>query len=115
MPPRHWCLVVVDFDLKDIRYYDSMGAGGQAYLDAMLRYLQDEHKTKKGAPLPGGWTKTRTTPDTPRQHNGYDCGVFAVFCAHYAALGAKLDFSQADIRHFRNRMMIDILNKRLHE
>ncbi|KAH8049610.1 hypothetical protein JL721_11646 [Aureococcus anophagefferens] len=110
----HWCLIMVDFELQQVRYFDSMGGGGDAYLRAMIQYLKDEHLAKKGAPLPGDWQPVRTTDDTPRQLNGYDCGVFATFCAHYAPLGAPLDFSQADIPHFRDRMMIDILDKKLY-
>ncbi|KAH8049907.1 hypothetical protein JL722_11691 [Aureococcus anophagefferens] len=110
----HWCLIMVDFELQQVRYFDSMGGGGDAYLRAMIQYLKDEHLAKKGAPLPGDWQPVRTTDDTPRQLNGYDCGVFATFCAHYASLGAPLDFSQADIPHFRDRMMIDILDKKLY-
>ena len=91
-----------------------MGATGDAYLRAMLQYLKDEHQTKKGAPLPGDWTLTPTSQDTPRQHNGYDCGVFATFCAHYVSVGAAPAFDQADIPQLRERMMLDILNKQLH-
>ena len=110
----HWCMVMVDMARKEVRYFDSMGAGGEPYLKAMKRYLEDEHRTKKGSELEGGWTLTRTTRDTPRQTNGYDCGVFASFCAHYMSLQEQLDFSQDDIQHFRIRMMVDILNKRIH-
>ena len=81
---------------------------------AMFQYLKDEHETKKGAPLPGDWTLTPTSQDTPRQHNGYDCGVFATFCAHYVSVGAAPAFDQADIPQLRERMMLDILNKQLH-
>ena len=110
----HWCMVMFDVARKEVRYFDSMGAGGEPYLKAMKRYLEDEHRTKKGSELEGGWTLTRTTRDTPRQTNGYDCGVFASFCAHYMSLQEQLDFSQDDIQHFRIRMMVDILNKRIH-
>ena len=110
----HWCMVMVDVARKEVRYFDSMGAGGEPYLKAMKRYLADEPRAKKGSELEGGWTLTRTTRDTPRQTNGYDCGVFASFCAHYMSLTEQLDFSQDDIQHFRIRMMVDILNKRIH-
>ena len=60
------------------------------------------------------WTLTHTSQDTPRQHNGYDCGVFATFCAHYVSVGAAPAFDQADIPQLRERMMLDILNKQLH-
>lgn len=114
----HWCLVCVDFDRKTIQYYDSMNDGGLEYLRAMRRYLGDHHRaTYDGAPLDSdAWTLVPTTPTTPQQSNGYDCGVFATFCAHYLAYGISPDlpsFSQDDVRHLRRRMMIDILNKRL--
>ena len=70
----------------------------------MLRYLQDEHQAKKSTPFDStgwrqvrttqdpfdffAWRQVRTTQDTPRQMNGYDCGVFATFCAHYLSVGA---------------------------
>ena len=45
--------------------------------------------------------------------NGYDCGVFSTFCAHYASAGAALEFSQRDIPDFRLRMMTSILEKEI--
>jgi sentrin-specific protease 1 len=81
---------------------------------AIRRYLADEHLDKqKCAWNPEGWDLVRTTNDTPRQLNGYDCGVFATFCAHYLSAGVNPSFSQADIPHLRRRMIIDILNKKI--
>ncbi|KAJ8602616.1 hypothetical protein CTAYLR_010197 [Chrysophaeum taylorii] len=112
----HWTLLVVDMLKKEIRYFDSMGAAGTTYLHAMRKYVEDEHENKKdGAPLPDApaWKLVPTTPNTPRQANGYDCGVFATFCAHYYALGLEPDFSQADIEHLRHRMLLSILDAEL--
>ncbi|KAJ1446328.1 hypothetical protein M885DRAFT_577845 [Pelagophyceae sp. CCMP2097] len=55
-----------------------------------------------------------STPDTPQQSNGFDCGVFASYCAHYVFLGAKPSFSQQHMPHLRRRMMADILARRIH-
>ncbi|KAJ1445736.1 hypothetical protein M885DRAFT_625901 [Pelagophyceae sp. CCMP2097] len=111
----HWCLAAVDMELKTVRYYDSMGGSGSAYLRALMRYLGDEHQDKRGSPFDAaGWTKVTTTPVTLQQSNGFDCGVFASYCAHYVSLGAKPSFSQQDILHLRRRMMADILAKRIH-
>jgi sentrin-specific protease 1 len=49
----------------------------------------------------------------PRQHNGYDCGVFICQFAEYASRQAKFDFSQADIKEFREQMVFEIIEKRL--
>ena len=109
----HWCMVMVDVARKEVRYFDSMGAGGEPYLKAMKRYLEDEHRTKKGSELEGGWTLTRTTRDTPRQTNGYDCGVFMTHTADYLSRDGKLDFNQAEMTYARRLMVWQILNKTL--
>ncbi|KAJ1447670.1 hypothetical protein M885DRAFT_471721, partial [Pelagophyceae sp. CCMP2097] len=106
----HWCLAAIDMELKTVRYYDSMGGSGSAYLRALMRYLGDEHQDKRGSPFDAtGWTMVATTPDTPQQSNGFDCGVFASYCAHYVSLGVKPSFSQQNVPHLRRRMMADII------
>jgi sentrin-specific protease 1 len=53
----HWCLSLVDFERKKVSYLDSMGGRNQACVDALLQYLRDEHKDKKGLPFDdSGWT-----------------------------------------------------------
>lgn len=47
----HWCLSMVDFREQKINYLDSMGGRNQECLDALLQYLRDEHKDKKGQPF----------------------------------------------------------------
>ena len=76
-------------------------------------YLYYEHRAKKGGGSEGGcaWRLVPTT--APLQTNGYDCGVFATFCAHYLAHGVDPNFTQEHIPHLRRRMMVDILNKRI--
>jgi sentrin-specific protease 1 len=110
-----WCLAAVDMHLKTVRYYDSMAGPGWVYLRALLRYLGDEHQDKKGVRFDAaGWTMVATTRNTPQQLNGFDCGVFASYCAHYISLGVRPAFSQADMPHLRRRMMADILAKKIH-
>jgi len=113
----HWGVAIVNMDQKTVRYYDSMGGSGSGlvYLRALLRYLGDEHQDKKGVPFDSaGWTMVPTTRNTPQQLNGFDCGVFASYCAHYVSLGAKPSFSQQHMPHLRRRMMADILDKKIH-
>jgi len=111
---KHWCLIAVDMEQKTVRYYDSMGGPGLVYLRALLRYLGDEHQDKKGVPFDAaGWTMVPTTRDTPQQSNGYDCGVFASYCALYLANDVDPAFSQEDVPLLRRRMMMDILYQRI--
>eukprot|EP00633_Aureoumbra_lagunensis_P000120 CAMPEP_0197304078 /NCGR_PEP_ID=MMETSP0890-20130614/52051_1 /TAXON_ID=44058 ORGANISM="Aureoumbra lagunensis, Strain CCMP1510" /NCGR_SAMPLE_ID=MMETSP0890 /ASSEMBLY_ACC=CAM_ASM_000533 /LENGTH=472 /DNA_ID=CAMNT_0042784043 /DNA_START=186 /DNA_END=1604 /DNA_ORIENTATION=+ len=112
----HWTLLRFDMQNREIRYFDSMGSTGTNYLRAALRYLQDEYQDKKKVPMPdpSSWTLTPTTDNTPRQLNGYDCGVFTIFCAHYNSLdGIEPDFSQPHIPHLRKRIMLAIIDKHI--
>jgi len=114
----HWTLIVIDVPNKTIRHFDSYAKGGDLYLRSTLRYLKDEHMDKKRTPLPNpdAWTLVPSTREnTPRrQENGYDCGVFASFCAHYASLGVEPNFSQDDVtRVLRRRLLLSILNEEI--
>jgi Ulp1 family protease len=99
---QHWTLAVAFMPQRRIQYYDSLGGSGSHYLRDLLRYLDDEHKDKKKCPLVvtdgndgdvnennnnttvvGDWTLVPCTADTPRQYNGYDCGVFACVFADF--------------------------------
>ena len=50
----HWCLACVDLRRKAVRYFDSMLGNNNRGLDAILRYLRDEHADKKKQPLDTG-------------------------------------------------------------
>lgn len=51
--------------------------------------------------------------DIPQQMNGSDCGVFTCKFAEYASRRAKITFTQAHMPYFRQRMVLEIMNKRL--
>lgn len=44
----HWTMSIVFILKKEIHYYDSMSGSGSKYLKAILRWLQDEAREKKG-------------------------------------------------------------------
>jgi sentrin-specific protease 1 len=72
MGQMHWICAVIFMAKKKIQIFDSLGSSGQIYLEALFRYLQDEHVDKKKKPLPDQdqWELIPTTSDTPRQRNG---------------------------------------------
>jgi sentrin-specific protease 1 len=72
MGQMHWICSVIFMAKKKIQIFDSLGSSGQIYLEALFRYLQDEHVDKKKKPLPDQdqWELIPTTSDTPRQRNG---------------------------------------------
>lgn len=36
----HWCMAVMDFRKKQVRYYDSMGSPNDRCLQSLLSYLE---------------------------------------------------------------------------
>ncbi|KAI0212275.1 Sentrin-specific protease 1 [Lamellibrachia satsuma] len=126
----HWCLAVVDFSKKEIRYFDSMGGnnnaclntlkyynsmGGNnnACLNTLKEYLMAESIDKKKEPYDmTGW-KLFNVKDIPQQMNGSDCGMFSCKYAEYTTRNAPINFTQEHMPYFRRRMVYEILTKKL--
>ena len=107
----HWVLVAVFMQEKRIQCYDSMGSKGTDYVQAIFRYLQDEHETKMGYPLEdtAAWQLVDCTAATPRQRNSYDCGVFICTFMDLLSLNIPLGFDQTDMVRCRKRIALSIL------
>lgn len=108
----HWSLVVVDFDNGEIVYLDSgqgdTRARGRKYMDVMKCWVRDSYSGEGAPTAPAEWRLVQSGPTVPRQENGYDCGVFTCYYAHFHSLGASLAFAQRDCPHLRMRLMWDI-------
>jgi len=107
----HWVCVVAYMQEKRIQFYDSMGDAGNDYLQHMFRFLQDEHMDKKKQPLPDAdsWQLVTCTNDTPRQRNGYDCGVFTCMFADFLSKDCPLLFDQSHVTLCRERIALSII------
>ena len=93
---NHWTLAVVNLLDKRFEYFDSLSGGDGGVLANLRRYITDEHLDKKKASWDdAGWTDHTWRAGTPRQRNGWDCGVFCCKTADYLTQDARLDFSQA--------------------
>ncbi|RQM14384.1 hypothetical protein DD237_005077 [Peronospora effusa] len=80
----HWCMAAIFMTEKRIQYYDSMHGSGATCIKVLMRYLNDESEHKKKTKFNDqGWELVTTTPDTPLQMNGSDCGVFSCLFADY--------------------------------
>ncbi|KAG6971224.1 hypothetical protein JG687_00002180 [Phytophthora cactorum] len=105
----HWCMAVIFMTEKRIQYYDSMHGSGAACLKVLLGYLHDESEHKKKQKFnEEGWRLVTTTPDTPQQNNGSDCGVFSCMFADYLSQNKPLSFVQKDIPFHRHRMVLHV-------
>lgn len=111
----HWCMAIIDFRDKSIRYYDSMGGVNRKCLEALYNYLKSEHKDKKGTDYDmNDWNVESVSGDEiPQQMNGSDCGVFSCTFAEFLTRDAKLTFGQEDMPYLRRKMVYEIVKGRL--
>ncbi|KAM9751928.1 sentrin-specific protease 1 isoform 2-T3 [Menidia menidia] len=111
----HWCLSVVDFRKKSIKYFDSMGGNNDQACQILFDYLQQESKDKKGKALDtSGWTLHSKKPsEIPQQMNGSDCGMFTCKYADYITKDRPITFTQKHMPYFRRRMVWEIVNHKL--
>ena len=109
----HWISAVIFMQQKRIEIFDSLpilGINGRRYAEFLLRYLQDEHLDKKKTPLPDikEW-KLVPRRETPRQHNGDDCGVFTCIIADLLSIDLPLTFDQSHINQIREYIALSII------
>jgi len=106
----HWTSAVIFIEEKCIQYYDSMGGTDRTKLEGLLQYLKDEHRAKKGSELDTDeWTLLGCTRDTPRQLNGFDCGVFTCMFCDFISKDCPLVFDQDHIDQCRERIALSIM------
>ncbi|XP_062581299.1 sentrin-specific protease 1-like [Saccostrea cucullata] len=109
----HWCLAVIDFKKKMIRYFDSMGGNNMGCLNALKEYLCAESLDKKKQKFDLSEWKTEITKEIPQQMNGSDCGMFTCKFAEYITREADINFTQEHMPYFRKRMVYEIVKKKL--
>lgn len=112
----HWCMAAIDLRAKSITYYDSLHGDNPTCLGALRKWIMGEFAERQGG-QPFDFTRwTESCPkDIPAQHNGYDCGVFALAFAEHLGRDAAFDFSQIDMPYWRDRISFEILSGRLLE
>ncbi|KAJ7467228.1 hypothetical protein B0H11DRAFT_1732868, partial [Mycena galericulata] len=106
----HWAVVAIQFRQKQIVLYDSARWDLSYVFPRLREYLDCEHRDKRKTPF----DFTDWQNNTPRQTNGYDCGVFACQFIRYLARAARsFPFDQNDILALRKRMALQINDLRL--
>jgi sentrin-specific protease 1 len=108
----HWACAVIYIQDRKIQFFDSMGGDGMYYMKALLQYLKDEWATKNNSqelPALSEWRLITCTADTPKQENGFDCGVFTCMFADFLSVGYPLTFTQDHITRCRERIALSIL------
>eukprot|EP00884_Botryococcus_braunii_P022152 jgi/Botrbrau1/8620/Bobra.0196s0017.1 len=106
--PGHWVSAVIDMAHQCVIYLDSMGGRERGIPNALLRWVADEHRDKRGIDLDvSQWSIEYKT--VPTQRNGYDCGVFALQFLEHESRAAPLHFAQNDMPYYRMRIALDLL------
>jgi sentrin-specific protease 1 len=108
----HWTMMVIFVVDKVIRYYDSMGYGGDRYLKAAMQWLCDESSLKRNEILDQTEWKLTAHPTTPQQKNGYDCGVFSIMAADFLTDDFIIDdlaYKQKNMKFLREKIGVDII------
>lgn len=109
----HWCMAIIDFRDKSIRYYDSMLSKNPTVLNTLSDYLVDESRDKKGVPYDmSGWVCESLT-NIPRQNNQSDCGVFSCAFAETITRNRPIKFSQQNMPYMRLKMVLEICQGQL--
>jgi sentrin-specific protease 1 len=108
----HWTCVCAFMKEKRIQFYDSMGGSGHDYVEGVFQYFQDEWKSKYDGEMPDvdQWEVNGETPmGTPKQRNGYDCGVFTCMFCDFLSMDRALTFTQHHVDQCRDRIALSIM------
>ena len=113
---NHWTLGAVEINNKQVKYFDSLGGREGKFFKSMKIFLQNETNSRKcvGEIDWNEW-KFEVVKSIPKQHNSYDCGVFVCIYAEYLAKGIEFDFTQRDMKLFRQRIKYELLTGKLLE
>lgn len=109
----HWCMIAVDVGAKLIKYMDSMANENEKCVRLVRDYLAHQKAKKNNVALNRDEWKIIHVIKESQQSNSYDCGVFALKYADFAARRAEVNFTESDMQYFRNRMFFEILNSTL--
>ena len=111
---NHWTLAIINLKQKRFEYLDSLRGGAGRVLENLRQWLQDESLEKKKEAIDvSGWQDVVYRTGTPQQRNGYDCGVFMCTSANCVSRDVRLTFTQSEMPYLRQRMVVEILQKRL--
>jgi sentrin-specific protease 1 len=104
----HWAFVLINFEMKEIQYYDSLDYLGNKFTKVLYKWLQDEAKNRNIIFNSNDWKLQNKT--SPIQNNTIDCGVFTIMSIDFLSDDLLLTYSQDDITFFRKKILISIIN-----
>ncbi|WBW73657.1 SUMO deconjugating enzyme Ulp1 [Schizosaccharomyces osmophilus] len=106
----HWCMAAINKKKKRFEYWDSLAGSPGKVFDLLKEYYVAE---TKGSVDITDW-ENYVDHNSPKQQNGYDCGVFACKTAECLAREVPLQFSQRNMPELRLRMAASIIDARIY-
>ena len=116
----HWFLLEADMSSRTVKVYDSLGEDGcghSRYTEALCRFLHDK-ETEAGRPADGPWLVVDCASGSPRQNNGYDCGIFTILNGYLLSRGVTVvanAYTQETIRARSTRRRLMYLIGKAHD
>ena len=115
---HHWVLVIALMQERRIIFRDALGAEGQKYVCVVFGYIIEEMKTRKGHVMlqeeQDEWVLEFEVPgDSPRQDNGFDCGMFVCMYADYMLQDLPEQFNQQNMPMLRGKFCYCVLTGNL--
>lgn len=109
----HWSMAIIHLKNRTIKFYNSMGSPSPEVLKVLEQYLKDESMDKRKKAFDTSQFTIESVKDVPQQTNGSDCGVFSCMFAEYITREKKINFSQANMKYFREKMILEIVEGKL--
>uniref|UniRef100_A0A1B0BYW3 Ubiquitin-like protease family profile domain-containing protein n=1 Tax=Glossina palpalis gambiensis TaxID=67801 RepID=A0A1B0BYW3_9MUSC len=109
----HWSIVIINLKERTIKYYDSMGYSNPQILATLEQYLKRESMDKRKQRFQSNRFVIESVLDGPQQVNGNDCGVVCCAVAEYITRNKNITFSGKDMKHFRKKMILEIIQREL--
>ena len=93
-----------------------MGSSTKKYLNAIIKYLNDESKDKENHDIDiNEWSLLNCNKlTTPQQNNGFDCGVFTIMFADFIINNIPIMYiNHSDMPYYRKKICLDIFVENL--
>ena len=122
MRNSHWGISVIDMKEREVKYIDSYHDNGRLVyqnlerpiLDGLVHFSKKEWACRHQCQFDETWKQIPcSVTSSPRQENGFDCGVFVCVFADLLSPGHNLDITQNDLRFSRQKIAESILSNLL--
>jgi Ulp1 family protease len=120
---NHWVCAEVSFEDCTIQYHNLLHYGEHPFLGTLFRYMQEEHRRYQHGAFPfpeladpsvaslhQRWKILPCTDkSTPRQPNGYDCGMYVCAIVDCIMRGLPLQFEPYQLQGYRDTIALALI------